>query len=851
MSGMKFLKNWTIDIEKIPNYVEFNNEFIDDIDKTLAELILKTDNPLITDEMKQDFKKMVERVTGNVLPVKYAPRYKLGRRYPDCPAEKYPNGFLNKDFNKYYSGLIAQPRIIKNTIFKFNDFVDIDQVKGHPTIVYEMACRNNIPLPSYERYLKPGEFNIIVDEFIKHHTPDGETICLTKKDIKWLFNKTIYGGGFKKWGEDIMSGKFKNENGVVVCVKEPIEIINTDNPHPFYNEFLKDTRKIIDLIYLSNTAISEIVCKDVTDEWRRKNRVMSYFCGIIENEVTFKAYKYLVDNNFIQRRRCSWGYDGLTFKRWGDVTEVLNDLNDFVRKNTGFKTISFIEKPFEEHEILHDLIEQRNNYVVAEMICPIIDDCETHTSHETSSVCSDDSNDNEFESVATEFELIHAKIINKSVFIKQLPDRTFIVFSEKALRTAYSHLVCDEWVETKGGGFYKTTGFISKWLNENPSQRKYDDFVNKPYCGSIDTITPDTLFNIWSPFDGEFIKQHPFIWKQEGLNTILHHISILCNHQQEVTDYFIKWVGQMIQYPQTKSICPTLISNEGAGKGTLLLLIRRMLGNSKVLETTTPSRDVWGQFNNSMANSFLVVLNELTKKDTSDAEGIIKGLITDSRITINTKGVSSYEVDSYHRFIITTNKEDPITSKKDDRRNLIIRSSDEKCGDKEYFNELYKLLADDDVVKTCYEYFKNIPDLDKFNKIPLPFTEYQSDIKEASASPLEMFLQDYAIQNIDYIDSYGVAIKKETGDDLYKKFTKYIEQNRISYVVSNVQFGVRLKRLNINGVDKQHTKKGVVYLFDIGRMKKYFNLGLLIDIKMGNDNGDDVIKEDEIEEEDM
>jgi hypothetical protein len=50
-----------------------------------------------------------------------------------------------------------------------------------------------------------------------------------------------------------------------------------------------------------------------------------------------------------------------------------------------------------------------------------------------------------------------------------------------------------------------------------------------------------------------------------------------------------------------------------------------MLGSHKILETTTPSRDVWGDFNGSMCQSFLVNLNELSKHDTTDSEGKIKG----------------------------------------------------------------------------------------------------------------------------------------------------------------------------------------------------------------------------------
>jgi hypothetical protein len=98
----------------------------------------------------------------------------------------------------------------------------------------------------------------------------------------------------------------------------------------------------------------------------------------------------------------------------------------------------------------------------------------------------------------------------------------------------------------------------------------------------------------------------------------------------------------MIQYPAVKTICPTFISKQGAGKSQIVYtMMAGMLGTSKVFETTDPSRDVWGQFNGRMANSFLIILNEMSLADTKESEGRMKGLVTDaSLITINKKSVN-------------------------------------------------------------------------------------------------------------------------------------------------------------------------------------------------------------------
>ena len=97
-------------------------------------------------------------------------------------------------------------------------------------------------------------------------------------------------------------------------------------------------------------------------------------------------------------------------------------------------------------------------------------------------------------------------------------------------------------------------------------------------------------------------------------------------------------------------------------------------------------------------------------------------------------------------FFITTNKSEPIATSNGDRRNLIIRSSDELCAktkkNVEYFNKLRQYLDDDNVIATCYNYFKSIPNLDKFNEIPIPKTEYQENLKQLSLSPPEQFIKE-------------------------------------------------------------------------------------------------------------
>ena len=384
------------------------------------------------------------------------------------------------------------------------------------------------------------------------------------------------------------------------------------------------------------------------------------------------------------------------------------------------------------------------------------------------------------------------------------------------LRTAYEHMTYmkEETTYKKGTPIVNLVekNFINDWLVNNPKQSCYQKIGCFPRGGRE---CPSDTFNTWTPFDMELVTE----WepRTEAVEFILEHINVLCNYEPDVTEYIIKWIGQLIQYPAVKTTCPVMISAEGAGKSSLMRLIEKMLGTSKYFETADPMRDVWGQFNSPMANTFFVNLNEISKRDTMDSIGKIKALTTDSMLYINTKGVSPYPIDSYHRFFMTTNSEEPITTKKDDRRMIIIRSSDDLIGNKKYFNRLYEYLNNMNVIKSMFEYFRDIPNLENFNSIPLPRTEYQTELQELSVNPIEEWVKDYVMGY-----EGNEEVLKVKSQDLYNDFNTWTATNGIEYNCSNVQFQVRLKRLKLDGLDSYNGKGAKYKIFNIQKLRKKY-----------------------------
>tara|TARA_R110000868_G_scaffold209368_1_gene459161 strand:+ start:585 stop:2729 length:2145 start_codon:yes stop_codon:yes gene_type:complete len=416
-----------------------------------------------------------------------------------------------------------------------------------------------------------------------------------------------------------------------------------------------------------------------------------------------------------------------------------------------------------------------------------------------------------YEKIKAEFEKTHAKIISKAVYIEERLDDDLVIMSRTKMKDAYEHLKYIDY----SGEIRKTKSFILAWFNDEDI-RQYKDMGVYPPPITI----PKATYNLWKPFEASKYTGH-YEKDEIGLQKFLNHIKILCGNEEKVAEYCTQWLAQMFQYPAVKTVALTFISEEGAGKGTLLDLIGRLMGMRKTMESTQPSRDCWGQFNSIMSSSFLVNLNEMCKKEAQDAEGKIKGLITDARLIINKKNQDPYEVSSYHRFLITSNNEDPINTKKGDRRNVIIRSSDEKIDDIAYFTDLRETFAQVRTQRTIYDYLMGIEGMDKFHSIPRPESEHQEDMKIVKRSYYDRWIEDM-VRDCDEseIEFYG--------EEQCTQFVQWLTKNRITFETNTIKMPLAIKRLKIPGV-----KTGVRSIsgrnkttYDIPVLKKHYKIGL-------------------------
>ena len=792
---MRYLVAYTFALDKLPSYDEFKKPLNEHIDRDLLDAIIEnkeTDydfvdaNGEITNCTWAILRDKRKQITNNNHSLKCNQSCSMGR-------------FQSNSF-------ITLPRKIKHTLFSHAGMIDIDQVKGHPTIAYNIGLKNNKVYGAFKKYINDAD--AVFTEMAEFYGVNIDS-AFTKDRLKWFFNLAIYGGSFKTWVDGLTNPSKKDKS----LGYTPLEL-KTNEIMPFMKDYINDCNDLTDKLWANNDDLrkqleyhnSEYPTKNLNEQRRC---VVSYALQIIENDALHKAYLYLKKNKFINPKDVSLEYDGLCFPPKKTITDDdIRDLNAYVKKHTGFD-IKYAIKNYRPENIYDDMIDMvRQNKLDAEAELA----------------------DQSYDATKERFEKYYARLKDKHTFVKKT-DTECLFFNRTNFRVNHESLIYLEPMFDKDGNQIgmKKKQFIDDWFKD-PLQKTYDDVGVYP----DDSKCPNNILNLWMPFAMELVTEYtPTL---EGRDFFLNHILQLCDYDRDVYDYLIKWVAQMIQYPEVKTTCPIMISEEGAGKGTFMELIKLMIGDKKFLSTSNPSESVWGAKNGLMKDAFFVNPDELSGREALGADGRIKTLISEPTIEIRQMYAERFVIPSFHRFFITTNNDECIGKKKGDRRKFIVYSSSDKCkerfrGDPDKYQEIsryhektHTLLKDVNFVKTMYEYFKNeVEDQKNFISLEMPQTEFDKQAEELQKPIIQTWVEEYAKEfEENWEDDEPVKI---TSAVLYSDFQRWLGENNIQYECNNIRFPVRLSRLKIVGIsDGIKGKKGNYRLINFKEVVKYLNI---------------------------
>lgn len=551
---------------------------------------------------------------------------------------------------------------------------------------------------------------------------------------------------------------------------------NSTDPLPFISTFKDELQNIAKNVWASCTDISDIVKrKKKKTEQQKIASCLSLFLQTEEHKVLMSIDEALRMQN---RSMDTYIYDGGLVRRLPDEEElpesVIIKCEEHVKNITGYE-VKLVVKDLKTTFTSFMEIEDKTVYSY----------------------------------MKKDFELTHFKVMRPVMYVEILDNGDFYIRDESEMKKAFRHLktIKDE----------KGMDFITPWMDD-PNIKTYDtiDFLPPPL------VCPENTFNMWKGFAIE----HKGATNSGNIEPFLEHSRILVNHDEKSLHYLLCFLAQIVQSPGTTVGTALLFKSEqGAGKNVFIDFLTKMLGEDLCYETANPVQDLWSRFSLGRKNRILINVDETSGKDTYQFAEQLKNMITSKTLNYEKKGIDPITLRNFNRLIFTTNNANSLKIEQGDRRYAVFECSNEKKGNKKYFDDLVAYFDEPDNQKAVFEYLKdyNISNVDWINDRPI--TELYKNIQESSLPiHIKFFMYMYENNGIDYKMTY-------TPNDFYQYFKQTMTSNGHSVDgITNTKFIMSIKQHIKQGADgdlqgdefirKVNATKGFLYRLTINDVKR-------------------------------
>jgi hypothetical protein len=608
--------------------------------------------------------------------------------------------------NRQYAsrGIQSVPAAIRGFLVR-GYTTDVDAKNCHPTILEHLCKENHIPCHHLSEYIQNRDF--------------------------------ILSNNFKSTDE----GKLK----ILVSMNSQ-DAVQTKNV--WFKQFDIEMKNIQHSLFLlpQYEGLRKIIPAE--NDSNIRGSLLNRICCGLENQIITHASTFMQSKNIEVFAKC---FDGLLI--YGDHyanTALLQELQSYIGQHIPNLNLPWA---FKQHS---NEIQMPDDYVPPSAETLLCEDLNFHP---------------DYLAWKSSHELEWAKIRETGSFIKARLDddgnfQNYIYQTETALITAYKEIT----FTTTTDNVRKKHQCIKVWLtDQNIRVYDYAQVIPPP------KVCPKNVFNLWSPFKYQHQPIDPTDadYHSEFVELFKRHLHIMCNNEQLITNYVLHWIAHAFQCPAVKPECAiTLVGSQGTGKSTVISVIEKLMGGSKVLQTATPERDVWGNFNSGMASAYFVVLTEFGRASYgTSGESQFKKLVTDHAdggFIVNVKGKDQFTINSYHRVWADSNKLDQINTDGDDRRNKIIRVSDELKGNKAYFNTFYEMMQQPNALRSLFWFLYTLS-FSEWDARDTIKTEFHEVIVEATRNPIHIFIEHLATTY------HTVPIIERTPTELLADFRRWRE----------------------------------------------------------------------------
>lgn len=228
---------------------------------------------------------------------------------------------------------------------------------------------------------------------------------------------------------------------------------------------------------------------------------------------------------------------------------------------------------------------------------------------------------------------------------------------------------------------------IASFFHKSATVTRVDAVDFLPNAGEVFEANGRTFFNTWNGFE---TKPYTSPVTDNDVEPFLYYVrSVVACDNQEHSQWVLAWLADLVQRPEKKpGTALVLVGIEGTGKTFFGEVLVQGLVGPKLFTMYNDFDRVVQKHNTQLEGKLFVCLNECVQKYNKKGAEAMKSLITESRVVVEPKGVKPYDVNSFARFLLTSNDEEGaafLASGTNDRRYTVLRTSDKHAGDHRYW----------------------------------------------------------------------------------------------------------------------------------------------------------------------
>ncbi len=388
-----------------------------------------------------------------------------------------------------------------------------------------------------------------------------------------------------------------------------------------------------------------------------------------------------------------------------------------------------------------------------------------------------------------EFEQTHFKLMNPPRYIRQI-DGNLQYLCDGELNYMYRNNTTQK--KTDKGDIVQQS-FTSQWTMDK-NILTYEKLEFKP-----NQPTTPGCYNLFHGFPMEAV---------EGDWSIIHELLWdLSGRDQDIYDYILNWSAHIFQKPYEKPEVVLIFSSfeEGVGKDTYGdHVLRPLLSDDYYYTTSDAENDFFGRFTTHLQNKLLVKLEEMNYDVFNKHDDKFKSWITAPTRSYEEKGVpKGASIQSYHRFIGTTNEACPVKLSKTFRRYLLVNPYQAHAGKTDHWERIYAGLKKKETLQAFLYHLLHL-DISNWNPRRKLETDALKEARQSQAPPLARYFQSQ-------VQLRGDDENETTMSWLAKDLLERVNASS-KYPYSPYKLAQELKQFPQQMV---HTRRGAEYTFNI------------------------------------